>query len=214
MRTDLNLITDTTDGNKKTNKLSYVNPNASNAQLSTLAQRVASLSADTLTGATKTDTTELSVASQPIPVTIEGKYSSEWADQNHFTFTTTQLAQGQMITFYLKYNQDNPYNPDGTGRNAVYDTYNNNTQFSIRGNSPYPISIARLNPIVQSANNKAENYITIQTNDYLDTYADGLKPQGANTAGDVAYNVTITVNIDDDKIYNDGLPITITIIKG
>lgn len=209
MRTDLSLVTDTTDGTKKTNKLSYVNSDASNAQLATLAQKVASLSADTLTGATKTDTIDISTASQPIPVSLE-QITSQWPEtDNHYTFTTTQLAEGVVIEFYVKYNQDNPQSQ--TGRTAVYDTYNNNTKFKISGNSPYPISIACQDPIVQTANNKAQNYIYIQTNDHLQAKADALKPEAAYDDGENVHTVTITIDTDDDKIYNDGSPITITI---
>lgn len=68
MRTDLNLITNTTDGTKKTNKLSYVNPDANDGTLTTLANKIADLSNDTLTGATKTDTTDIPINATPIRV--------------------------------------------------------------------------------------------------------------------------------------------------
>lgn len=71
MRTDLNLVTNTTDGTKKTNKLSYVNPNANNSALSTLAQKVASLSNDTLTAITKTDTTNIPTPAEFTPIRVE-----------------------------------------------------------------------------------------------------------------------------------------------
>lgn len=72
MRTDLNLVTNTTDGTKKTNKLSYVNPDANEGTLSTLAQKVANLSNDTLTAINKTDTTDIPTNATPIRVTFYG----------------------------------------------------------------------------------------------------------------------------------------------
>lgn len=72
MRTDLNLVTNTTDGTKKTNKLSYVNPDANDGTLTTLANKIADLSNDTLTGATKTDTNDIPINATPIRVTFYG----------------------------------------------------------------------------------------------------------------------------------------------
>lgn len=70
MKTDLN-ITTTNNGTKKTSKLSYVNPLAFAAELATLANKFAALSDDTLTAATRTDTTDIDLGSEYTPVNVE-----------------------------------------------------------------------------------------------------------------------------------------------
>lgn len=59
MKTDLTInATSATDGKKVTNKISYVNPNITNNQAITLAQAICSLTTDSYTKTTRTDTSD------------------------------------------------------------------------------------------------------------------------------------------------------------
>lgn len=70
MKTDLN-ITTTNNGAKKTSKLSYVNPLAFAAELAILANKFADLTDDTLSAATRTDTTDIDLQSEYTPINVE-----------------------------------------------------------------------------------------------------------------------------------------------
>ena len=59
METSVSMKTTDTAGKKNTTTLSYVNPNASNEQLKTYAEKLASLTSDTYNGATKIEKTDL-----------------------------------------------------------------------------------------------------------------------------------------------------------
>lgn len=67
METSISMRTTAQDGTKNTTTLSYVNPNASDANLKLYAQKLASLTSDTYTGSTKIEKTSLDDAGELLP---------------------------------------------------------------------------------------------------------------------------------------------------
>lgn len=67
MRTDISIKSQDTAGNSSTNKISYVNPNASDAQLSGFVEKLNSLTNNTIQTASKITTTEISTATKQVP---------------------------------------------------------------------------------------------------------------------------------------------------
>lgn len=82
MRTDLNISTTNTDGTKKTSKLSYVNPDASDGALATLANKMTEFSNDTLTGASRNDITDLTTNFTPVQVLFYGDPATTIIEQS------------------------------------------------------------------------------------------------------------------------------------
>ena len=67
METSISMKTTAQDGTKNTTTLSYVNPNASDANLKLYAQKLASLTSDTYTGSTKIEKTSLDDVPAKVP---------------------------------------------------------------------------------------------------------------------------------------------------
>lgn len=61
MRADINISTTDQSGNKQTNKLSYVNPNATEQQYATLIDKVVGMSNNILVSAAKVETSDINL---------------------------------------------------------------------------------------------------------------------------------------------------------
>lgn len=112
METSVSMKTIDTSGKKNSTTLSYVNPNASNADLKEYAERLASLTADTYEGATKITKTNLD-EEEPTKVARTGYI----LDSANGTTLTTAVNVNTLGAY--DYNNDNQlFGFNFTGDNA------------------------------------------------------------------------------------------------
>lgn len=125
MRTDLNISTTNTDGTKKTSKLSYVNPDASDGALATLANKMTEFSNDTLTAASRNDITDLTTNFTPVQVLF-------YSNQGTLFEQSIEGIDNQTSTITLcAYNQDKSQELPIMAANLMTYIKENNTRVQV-----------------------------------------------------------------------------------
>lgn len=107
METSISMKTLAQDGSKNTTTLSYVNPNASDANLKQYAQKLAALTDDTYQGSTKIEKTDLDN-----PAVKASRDIALWkSDDGGYEYVTVQAAMSNADKgkwFDVRYNGNDP----------------------------------------------------------------------------------------------------------
>lgn len=103
-KTDINIIGTDLNGKKNSNKISYVNPNATDSQIVAFAQQIGNLSTNTLEGVSKVTTKDLSITTKTARTIGLGSdqvaktYALSEFDSYYATFIECKLGDAQTTT--------------------------------------------------------------------------------------------------------------------